>query len=199
MESLYALTPQSQDSIFRDISVLAAKASASIRGRLAPDAVSIPREPCPTSENEYACRSNPLFTMFYTLLLVTFGIATSVSWITTRIFAKPADAILKRIIQDEIYASWLTYLKFALYVVGISSGVKLFQLERYITAPAWQNDAEIPELTPERWILELYRTVIETLQGLAWVLLVFFTIALLSFVVVRIFELKRFKKEGDGA
>ncbi len=137
--------------------------------------------------------------MFYALLLVTFGIASGVSWITARLFTKPADAILRRIIQDEIYASWLTYLKFALYVVGISSGVKLFQLERYITAPSWQNDAKIPELTTERWILEVYRAVIETLQGLAWVLLVFFVIALLAFVVVRIVEFKRAKIERSDA
>lgn len=130
--------------------------------------------------------------MFYTLLIVTFTIASGVSWITARIFTKPADAILKRIIQDEIYASWLTYLRFALYVVGISSGVKLFELERYITAPSWPEGAVVPELTAERWVLELYRTIIETLQGLAWVLLVFFTIALLSYVLVRIFELRRF-------
>ncbi len=136
--------------------------------------------------------------MFYTLLIVTFVIASGVSWITVHVFTKPADAILKRIIQDEIYGSWLTYLKFALYVVGISSGVKLFQLERYITAPGWQKDAKIPELTMERWILEVYRAIIETLQGLAWVLLVFFVIGLLAFVVVRIVEFKRAKPEKSA-
>ena len=137
--------------------------------------------------------------MFYALLIVTLVIAFGVSWITVRLFTKPADAILRRIIQDGIYASWLTYLKFALYVVGISSKVKLFQLEKYITAPIWQQDAKIPVLTTERWVLEVYRTVIETLQGLAWVLLVFFVIALLAFVIVRIIEFKRAKFDKADA
>ena len=137
--------------------------------------------------------------MFYTLLIITFLIASCVSWIVTKIFTKPADSILRRIIQDDIYSSWLTYLKFALYVVGISSGVKLHQLERYITAPDWPEGAQIPELNTQRWTLEVYRTAIETLQGLAWVLLVFFSIALLSFVVVKVFELRQARKESKPA
>lgn len=135
--------------------------------------------------------------MFYTLLIVTFLIASCVSWVVTKIFTKPAESILKRIIQDDIFSSWLTYLKFALYVVGISSGVKLHQLERYITAPNWPEGAQVPELTSQRWTLELYRTIIETLQGLAWVLLVFFSIALLSFVVVKVFEIRQARKEHE--
>ena len=46
------------------------------------------------------------------------------------------------------------------------------------------------ELTFERWVLEIYRTVIETLQGIAWMLLVFFVFALVAYVVVRVAELK---------
>jgi hypothetical protein len=43
-------------------------------------------------------------------------------------------------------------------------------------------------LTQDRWVLEVYRTVIESLQGIAWLLLVFFIIALIAFVVIRIVE-----------
>jgi hypothetical protein len=47
-----------------------------------------------------------------------------------------------------------------------SSGVCIWDLEMYITKPLVKN-AEIVQLTPERWVLEIYRTVIDTLQGLA--------------------------------
>lgn len=53
------------------------------------------------------------------------------------------------------------------------------------------KDAKIIELTNDRWLLELYRTVIETLQGIAWLLLVFFAFALIAYVIVRLGELKR--------
>lgn len=129
--------------------------------------------------------------MFYGLMLVTFVIATAVSALCVRIFSRPADAILHRIIHDEIYRSWLTYLKFALYVVGISAGVRIRQLEQYISPQDSRKEGLTLHLTPERWTLEVYRTIIETLQGIAWVLLAFFLVALFAYVIVKLVELRR--------
>ncbi|MGD1030721.1 MAG: hypothetical protein ABSA05_06225 [Opitutaceae bacterium] len=126
--------------------------------------------------------------MFYTLLLVTFTLSILVSWFVARIFSKPANLILRRIIQDDVCQSWSRYLMFAIYVVGISAGVRITELERYVTAPALPRGAVIVELTTERWVVETYRTIIGTLQGLAWVLLIFFAFTLLAFVIVRVFE-----------
>ncbi len=125
--------------------------------------------------------------MFLTLLIVTFAVAVLVSVIVALAFNKPIQRILNRIIPDELGREWHRYLMFALFVVGISSGVRIWDLEKYITKPMYK-DAEIVELTRDRWILEIYRTIIETLQGLAWVLLVFFIVTLAAFVLVRIFE-----------
>jgi peptidoglycan/LPS O-acetylase OafA/YrhL len=128
--------------------------------------------------------------MFLTLLLVTFAISVLVSFLVVSLFHRPIDKILKRIIADEISDAWVKYIRFGLYVVGISSGVRINQLERYITRPPIEN-AEIITLTAERWVLEVYRTVISVLQGLAAVLLVFFIVALMAFVAVRFIELRR--------
>ena len=43
----------------------------------------------------------------------------------------------------------------------------------------------------DRWIFEIYRTVILTLQSIAWMLLVFFVIALIAYVIFRIAEFRR--------
>lgn len=104
--------------------------------------------------------------MFITLLIVTFVIAFLVSFIVIRMFNNPIEGILKRIIADEISAAWLKYMKFAMLVVGISSGVRIWKLEQYIM-PQGPDDARIMELNTNRWILEVYRTIIETLQGIA--------------------------------
>lgn len=125
--------------------------------------------------------------MFITLLLVTFIISIIVSSIVVFFFNKPIGDILKRILLDEISQAWRRYLNFAIYVVGVSSGVRIWELEKYI-APR-QDNQPLPELTQERWILEVYRTIIESLQGIAWLLLVFFVVALIAFVIVRVFEL----------
>ena len=127
--------------------------------------------------------------MFLTLLLVTFVISVAVSFAVASIFRRPIERILKRIIADEISDAWVRYITFGLYVVGISSGVRVYELERYITRPPVEN-AEILSLTMERWVLEVYRTIIGALQGLAWVLLLFFVVALIAFVVVRIVEVR---------
>src|SRR5215468_1392053 len=135
--------------------------------------------------------------MFLTLLIVTFVVAVAVSFLVVRLFASSIDNILKRIIADDISSAWLKYMKFAIYVVGVSKGVRVWELERYITPARFDEKARVLELTQERWVLEIYRTIIETLQGIAWLLLVFFVFALIAFVIVRIFELRRQKREGS--
>jgi large-conductance mechanosensitive channel len=134
--------------------------------------------------------------MFIALLVVTFLISLTVSVIVAGIFSKPIDSILKRIISDAISQAWMKYLRFAIYVVGISSGIRIWELERYITPPQIK-EAQVIELTRDRWVLEVYRTIIGSLQGLAWLLLVFFIFALIAFVIVRVFELGRSKAAGE--
>lgn len=129
--------------------------------------------------------------MFPTLLLVTFLVALAVSTATALVFARSIKGILNRIIADEISAAWFRYLNFAILVVGVSAGVRIYALERYVTPSRDDKDAKIIELTNDRWLLELYRTVIETLQGIAWLLLVFFAFALIAYVIVQLGELKR--------
>ena len=134
--------------------------------------------------------------MFLTLLIVTFLVAAAVSTVVVVVFNKPARLILQRIIADGISTVWVYYLMFALYVVGISSGVRINELEKYITKPVAEH-AEITQLTTERWILEVYRTIVDTMQGLAWALLVFFICTLFAYMIVRVFELKRTKMEAN--
>jgi hypothetical protein len=134
--------------------------------------------------------------MFITLLVVTFAIALGVAFIIDSLFKQSLNSILKRIITDDIYTAWAQYVRFALYVVGISSGVRLWDLERYLASPNTQTySPPAPELTSERWILEVYRTIIETLKGIALMLLLFFIFALIAFVIVRIAE-SRAKKNN---
>jgi len=129
--------------------------------------------------------------VFPTLLVVTFLVALAVSIVVAWLFSKPIKRILDRIIPDEISFAWSRYLTFAILVVGVSAGVRIYDLEKYVTPLRSDKDSKIIELTADRWVLELYRTIIETLHGIAWMLLVFFLVALLAYVIVRSSELKR--------
>ena len=124
--------------------------------------------------------------MFITLLIVTFLIASAVTFIVASIFKRPISAILERILGDKISSAWQRYVTFAIYVVGISGGVRIWDLEKYISP----HGVDVPQLllSRDRWVLEVYRTVIDTLQSTAWLLLVFFVITLIAYLIIRIVE-----------
>lgn len=124
--------------------------------------------------------------MFFLLLLMTFVIAAAVAYLVIRLFQTSVTTILNRVLKDEISLVWWRYLVFALYVVGISGGVRIWELEKYITPRLEESESIM--LNTERWVLEIYRTIIGTLQSLAWVLLIFFIAALIAFVIVKVRE-----------
>ena len=100
--------------------------------------------------------------MFYYLIISTFALALLVSFIVMRLFSNSINAILARIIHDPIHEAWAKYTKFAGMVVGTSSGIRIYDMEKYITPLTYaENDKRIViELTQERWVLEIYRTII---------------------------------------
>ena len=127
--------------------------------------------------------------MFITLLAVNFVVALLVCLVVVVMFKSPVNKILQRLVVEDIYRTWSKYILFAIYVVGISGGVRVWDLEKYITPK--DEGGTVLLLTGDRWILELYRTVIGTLQSIAWMLLLFFVFALIAFVIVKGLELKK--------
>jgi hypothetical protein len=127
--------------------------------------------------------------MFLSLLIVSLIVAFVICVIVSLIFKKPVSRIMQRLIPDDISAAWSKYVNFAIYVVGISGGTRIWDLEKYINPSG--KDNIVLELTQVRWNLEIYHTVIATLQSVAWMLLVFFLFALISYVIVRGFEMKK--------
>ena len=137
--------------------------------------------------------------MFYYLIITTFVLALSVSLLVMWLFSGSINSILARIIHDPIHGAWAKYTKFAGMVVGTSSGIRIYDMEKYISPLTYTGTGEnqksvIIELTQERWFLEIYRTIIETLQGLAWMMLLFFMVSLFAYVIVSWSEIK-YKKE----
>ena len=126
--------------------------------------------------------------MFVTLLLITFIIAAATSAVIALLFSKPVKKILGRLVTEDLAPTWQRYLLFAIYVVGISGGVRVWDIERYITP---DKEGKLLALNSDRWVIEIYKTVIGTLQSVAWMLLIFFLFALIAYVVVRGLELRR--------
>lgn len=131
--------------------------------------------------------------MFIWLLAVTLAVSTAVCFVVTRVFDRSIENILARLVSGDLGPAWHRYITFAIYVVGISGGVRIWALEQYVTP---RTEAQsVVELNAERWVLEVYRSIIETLQGIAWMLLVFFVFALIAYVILRGFEIRQQSKQ----
>ncbi|MDN0083029.1 hypothetical protein QU487_09720 [Crenobacter sp. SG2305] len=130
--------------------------------------------------------------MFYALLGATLVVALLTSIAVARFFDGAVNKILARIIGDDLADAWRKYLSFAIVVVGVQGGVRLWELEKYVTAT---RESAALELNGMRWTLEIYRTFIDTLQSIAWVLLLFFLAAMIAYVIVRAIELKHEQKD----
>ncbi|MCW3481746.1 hypothetical protein OL229_19630 [Neisseriaceae bacterium JH1-16] len=132
--------------------------------------------------------------MFYALLGATLAVALLTSIAVARFFDGAVNKILGRIIGSDLADAWRKYLSFAIVVVGVQGGVRLWELEKYVTAT---RESAALELNGMRWTLEIYRTFIDTLQSIAWVLLLFFLAAMIAYVIVRAIELKH-EQKGDA-
>jgi len=130
--------------------------------------------------------------LFIWLLVVTLAVSAAVCFLINRAFDRPIGRIMTRLVAEELASAWRRYVAFAIYVVGISGGVRIHSLDRYVSPQ--DTTKQILELNNDRWILEIYRTIIETMQGVAWMLLVFFVFALIAYVVLRGFELRHGKQ-----
>jgi hypothetical protein len=121
--------------------------------------------------------------MFVLLLVVTFSLATAASYVVTRMFDKPLAGIIARLIPDELSVAWHRYVLFGLYLIGVNGGVRIWEFQKYVLPIGAARDTLI--LTPDRWALEVYRTLMGTLQSTAQVLLLLFICALIGYVIVR--------------
>ena len=65
--------------------------------------------------------------------------------------------------------------------------MRIHDLERHISASYLHPEEQqtILELTNERWVLEPYRTIIETLQSIVFILLIVCVATLIAYVLVR--------------
>lgn len=137
--------------------------------------------------------------MSFLFLSSIFLVSILVSYIIAKVFNLPIKKILERIINDPISDAWRKYLIFAIYITGISSGVRIWEIERYFGFSEYldQNGRTVEkavQLTSERWTLEILRTIIESLRGISIMLLVFFIFALIAFVITRAIESRQKNK-----
>ena len=120
--------------------------------------------------------------MIIKLLVITFFLSLILACLAAWFFRKPISKIMTRIVGDPLASAWVRYLMGAIVVIGVGGGVRPWDYEKYITPV---KDQPMPVLNSDRWVLEIYRTVIGTAQAITMMLLVFFVFALIAYVLLR--------------
>lgn len=131
--------------------------------------------------------------MFLVMLLVTLVVSLLTAALTARFFDRAVARILTRIVGDELADAWHKYIQFTIIVVGVSGGVQLWELQKYIASKG--DGSTPPAMNLMSWVLEIYRTVIETLQSIAWMLLLFFLCGMIALVIMRGIDSRRKERE----
>lgn len=124
--------------------------------------------------------------MVITLLFLTLALSAATCFSVNQVFRKTVLKMLSKIFPEDITLAFRRYLAFALYVIGIGGGVRIYDIERYINPAKRASEGSIEPLllNNERLVLEMVRTLIETLQSLAWALFLFFLIILIAWLIV---------------
>lgn len=129
--------------------------------------------------------------MFYAVFFLSLLVSVITSILAVRFFNDAVSRILARIVGDELAIAWRKYMSFAMVVVGVSGGVRVNDLERF--APGRDEVT----LDGVRWTIQLYRTAIDTLSQIAWVLLLFFLCAMVAYVIMRVVEARHAQRDSD--
>ncbi|MDE0041638.1 MAG: hypothetical protein OXT74_06360 [Candidatus Poribacteria bacterium] len=124
--------------------------------------------------------------MFLGFLLVPLIVTAIVSFCVVKVFEKPIAAILSRIIKDEVSRFFIKYVKLATYLVGISRGVRIFQLYEDVRKLTTDNqDYDRIELL---WMSGIYGTIIGTLEAIVHIYLWLFLLLSLLYIMVKVLE-----------
>ncbi|MFC3067910.1 hypothetical protein [Phenylobacterium soli] len=110
--------------------------------------------------------------MFPVLLAATFLASLLVCAMTVVLFLPPIRRILEGRLSPQATMLWTRSLLFAVCVVGVAVGARIWDLQRYLSAP---------EITTDQLSLEVYKTVIATGEAnVAVILLVSLGVAVVA-------------------
>lgn len=94
-------------------------------------------------------------------------------------FSRPMDAVLQRVLSGEMAMAWSKYVKFAVLVASFSGGLRLNQIAALANPP--------PPLTINQGLLEIFRTMVGSLEAASWTLLAFFGATLAAYAVMNVY------------
>jgi hypothetical protein len=123
--------------------------------------------------------------MFVVLFLATFLLALAISATIAWASKEPIESILRHFVAPHLSAAFAKYFQLALVLVGVTAGTRVRALQDYISAPEYNKRDLLAQLTQEFWVMELYRTVVSTIEGILWLVFLFALIVLGVVIIIR--------------
>ena len=123
--------------------------------------------------------------MFVVLFLVTLVVALIVSYIIAKASSYPIENVLNHFFASHLSAAFAKYLQLAIVLVGVCAGTRARALQDYISAPDYNKRVMLEQLTQEFWVMELYRTVVGTLEGILWLMFLFALVVIVAVAIMR--------------
>lgn len=127
--------------------------------------------------------------MPYALFITMFSVSLLTALFISYTFVPWLNRILDRLASQPLLLAWRKCLNWAIILVGLQGGVKLDMLEDFAF-----SQRQIPFNTnPMHWVVEIYRSFIDTAQSCIWVVVLFLLVAFV--VEALIFALQRKNKK----
>ncbi|HJZ65135.1 MAG TPA: hypothetical protein VKD70_12505 [Candidatus Acidoferrum sp.] len=123
--------------------------------------------------------------MVVVFFLASLAAAVGISWLLAWLFKIPVENLLRYLVERDVAEAWTKYVFFLLLVVGVASGTRIRLLEEYLAAPSWNQTAIQSQMTQAFWVLEMYRTVLGSVEGIAWMLVLLALVGFGAYFVVR--------------
>ena len=123
--------------------------------------------------------------MFVVLFLVTLAVALGVSFIIAKAANHPIESVLHHFFAAHLSTPFAKYLQLSIILVGVCAGARVRALQDYISAPDYNKAAMLQQLTQEFWVMELYRTVIGTFEGILWLIFLFALTVIVAVAIMR--------------
>ena len=114
--------------------------------------------------------------MFITLLLANLAASFLVCLVTVLIFYFPVARAFKSRFTEATASLWMKFILFAIFVIGMSVGTRIWDIERYADS---QTGVVISQ---DLLALEVYKTVIATMQVSAVLLFVLLAMVGLAYL-----------------
>jgi len=115
--------------------------------------------------------------MFISFLIANLLVAILVCAVIALPFRSSLLKYLKSRFSEEASVVWARYLVLAIFIIGISVGTRVWDLEKFVSS----TDSIV--LTPDLAALEIYKTTIATLQIVATLLFVILVVAWISSLI----------------